>query len=138
MKNEQKKIFSDNLKRIVAKSNLPQREIAKRIGVSPQTFNTWIQGIAIPRMGKIQLLADFFNINKSDLIEKPNQEISEIDFEQKVHELMNDLRGDTALMYSGEPMDDITKELVHGAIEQAARIALARHYKGGSDDERNS
>ena len=59
-------------------SKLPQSEIAKRINVSPQTFNTWIQGKAIPRMGKIQLLADYFKIEKSDLIEeKSNITISQ-------------------------------------------------------------
>ena len=67
---EQKEIFAENLNRLVNSRNLSQREIAKRINVSPQTFNTWIQGKAIPRMGKIQLLADYFKIEKSDLIEK--------------------------------------------------------------------
>lgn len=67
---EQKEIFAENLNRLVNSRNLSQREIATRINVSPQTFNTWIQGKAIPRMGKIQLLADYFKIEKSDLIEK--------------------------------------------------------------------
>lgn len=67
---EQKEIFAENLNRLVNSRNLSQREIATRINVSPQTFNTWMQGKAIPRMGKIQLLADYFKIEKSDLIEK--------------------------------------------------------------------
>lgn len=67
---EQKEIFAENLNRLVNSRNLSQREIATRLNVSPQTFNTWIQGKAIPRMGKIQLLADYFKIEKSDLIEK--------------------------------------------------------------------
>lgn len=53
----------------IANSGKTQLEIAKSIDVSPQTFNTWCQGIAIPRMGKVQALADYFHINKSDLIE---------------------------------------------------------------------
>ena len=42
MKDNQKEkiVFSNNLKKLVANSNLPQREIANRIKVSPQTFNT--------------------------------------------------------------------------------------------------
>lgn len=65
----QKKIFSENLNRYIEASGKTQLEIAKAIGVSPQTFNTWCKGIAIPRMGKVQALADYFHINKSDLIE---------------------------------------------------------------------
>ena len=66
---EQKKVFARNLNRYVDKSQKTQREIAHAIDVSPQTFNTWCQGIAIPRMGKVQRLADYFNIGKSDLID---------------------------------------------------------------------
>ncbi len=66
---KQKKIFSENLNRYIEASGKTQLEIARAIGVSPQTFNTWCKGIAIPRMGKVQALADYFRINKSDLIE---------------------------------------------------------------------
>lgn len=66
---EQKKIFSKNLNHYISLSNKTQKEIADSIDVSPQTFNTWCQGIAIPRMGKVQRLADYFNVGKSDLID---------------------------------------------------------------------
>lgn len=66
---DQKRIFKDNLNRILIEHGKTQREVSSSIGVSPQTFNTWCQGIALPRMGKLQLLADYFMINKSDLIE---------------------------------------------------------------------
>ena len=66
---EQKKIFSRNLNYQLSKLNITQKDVADKIGVSPQTFNTWSKGIAIPRMGKVQRLADYFGINKSDLID---------------------------------------------------------------------
>lgn len=66
---EQKKIFARNLNNYLAQSGKTQKEVADAIKVSPQTFNTWCKGIAIPRMGKVQLLADYFKIGKSDLIE---------------------------------------------------------------------
>ena len=65
----QKKIFSKNLLDLLESREKSQKEVANAIGVSPQTFNTWCQGVAIPRMGKVQLLADYFHIKKSDLIE---------------------------------------------------------------------
>lgn len=135
MKDNQKEkiVFSNNLKKLVANSNLPQREIANRIKVSPQTFNTWTQGIAIPRMKRIQLLADFFNVEKSDLIDEKtvieNQDISVM-----VDDLMNNLNSTQTLMYKGEPMDEVTKELVRASIEQAARIAMVRHKESKIDD----
>ncbi len=67
---EQKHIFSKNLNYYLSLTNKTQKEVADSISVSPQTFNTWCQGIALPRMGKVQKLADFFHINKSDLIDE--------------------------------------------------------------------
>lgn len=67
--NEQKKIFVKNLNYYMTLTQKTQKEVADAIKVSPQTFNTWYRGIALPRMGKVQLLADYFGINKSDLIE---------------------------------------------------------------------
>lgn len=65
----QKKIFAKNLRRYLDKGNKTQKEVADAIGVSPQTFNTWLQMVALPRMGKVQALADYFGINKSDLLD---------------------------------------------------------------------
>lgn len=81
VKDKQKAIFSENLNSYIAKSEKTQLEIAKSIGVSPQTFNTWCKGIAIPRMGKVQALADYFNINKSDLIEEKKLNIDTVPIE---------------------------------------------------------
>lgn len=67
---EQKKIFAKNLNNYISLTGMTQKDIADRLDVLPQTLNTWCQGIAMPRMGKIQLLADYFNINKSDLLEE--------------------------------------------------------------------
>lgn len=66
---DQKKIFSKNLNYYLSLNNKTQKEAAEAINVSPQTFNTWCQGIALPRMGKVQRLADYFGIGKSDLID---------------------------------------------------------------------
>ncbi len=72
--NKQKNIFTKKLNTYIEMSGKTQLEIAKSIGVSPQTFNTWCKGIAIPRMGKIQALADYFHINKSDLLEEKTKQ----------------------------------------------------------------
>ena len=71
---EQKIIFRKNLNRLVEQSEKTQKEIADAIKVSPQTFNTWMTGKAIPRMGKIQALADYFGISKSDLVDEKTEE----------------------------------------------------------------
>lgn len=71
----QKRIFAKNLLKYISISGKSQSEIAKSIKVSPQTMNTWCQSIALPRMGKIQLLADYFRIDKSDLIDEQTEKV---------------------------------------------------------------
>lgn len=68
----QRQIFSNNLRRLIDVSGKTQKDVADAIGVSQQIMNAWARGKAIPRMGKIQRLADYFGVEKSDLIdEKP-------------------------------------------------------------------
>lgn len=69
---DQKRIFAQNLNRLLSESGKSQKEVANDLGVSPQTFNTWCQAIALPRMGKVQKLADYFKVGKTDLIDEKN------------------------------------------------------------------
>lgn len=72
---DQRVVFSRNLNRMLEITGKSQLEVANAIGVIPSTFNTWCTGVAFPRMGKVQKLADYFGIEKSALIdEKPSSE----------------------------------------------------------------
>lgn len=64
-----KKIFAENLKRLMEKNDVNQTDIKNLLGVSKSTVSGWCNGIKIPRMDKIETLAKFFNCSKSDLIE---------------------------------------------------------------------
>ena len=64
---EQKRIFSNNLNKYISRSGKQQKEIAEAIGANASTFNMWCKGNSMPNVGKIQKLADYFGIGKSDL-----------------------------------------------------------------------
>ncbi len=66
---EQKRIFSKNLNRYVYLSGKQQKEIAEILQFNPKTFNGWCKGLSMPTMGKVQKIADYFNIGKSDLLD---------------------------------------------------------------------
>lgn len=65
-------IFARNLKRYLRKDGRSQREIAKALGISKSTLCDWANGRAYPKMDKVQMLAEYFGIKKSDLIEDVN------------------------------------------------------------------
>lgn len=66
---EQKRIFAKNLNYYISLSGKQQKEIANDLGFQPTTFNTWCTGKIIPGMGKVQKIADYFKIGKSDLLD---------------------------------------------------------------------
>lgn len=67
---EQKKVFSKNLNYYISMIGKQQKEVAKDLGISATTFNTWCVGKILPSVAKIQKLADYFNIGKSDLTDE--------------------------------------------------------------------
>ena len=135
---ETQRIFSDNLKYYLKLNNKTQLDLANAIGVSNTTINNYVKGYNAPRMDKVDKICKYLGVSRSDLIEErikdkthksQNQDISTM-----VDDLMNNLNSTQTLMYKGEPMDDTTKELVRASIEQAARIAMARHKQSKIDD----
>lgn len=62
-------VFARNLTYYIERSGKTQKEIAEIIGVATSTFNDWATGKRYPRMGKVEMLANYFGILKSDLIE---------------------------------------------------------------------
>lgn len=65
-----KETMAKNLKYYMEKTGKTQKELAAVAGVSEPTFSYWINGIKYPRIDKVQKLADYFGILKSDLIEE--------------------------------------------------------------------
>lgn len=64
-----KEIFAKNLSYYVKCSGRDQKEIAEVVGVAPSTFNEWVKAKKYPRIDKIEILANYFGVQKSDLIE---------------------------------------------------------------------
>lgn len=66
---DNKYIFSKNLKRLMTVKNVNRKEIADVLGISYFTISDWVNGKKYPRMDKVELLANYFGVLKSDLIE---------------------------------------------------------------------
>lgn len=83
-----REVFAKNLAYFVERSGKTQKEIAEIVGVSKSTFNDWMKAKKYPRIDKIEILADFFKILKSDLIEERTEEHREM---QKKNDAMTDI-----------------------------------------------
>ena len=63
-----RKIFSKNLRFLMAKTNKSRNEVSEDIGVSYFTFSDWCNGKKYPRVEKIELLAKYFGVTVSELV----------------------------------------------------------------------
>ena len=94
-----KEVFSKNLSRCIKRSDKTQRELAHAIGVHPSTICDWLQERTYPRMDKVQLIAEFFGISKSELVEDnyvAKETVSEEDQEvlDLLHQIPKEKRAD--------------------------------------------
>ena len=65
-----KAILSRNLKYYIERSGKDRRELAEEWGFPYSTVTDWINGKKYPRIDRIETMADYFGILKSDLIEE--------------------------------------------------------------------
>lgn len=66
---DNKYIFSKNLRRLMEVKNVNRKDVATVLGISYFTISDWVNGKKYPRMDKVELLANYFGVLKSDLIE---------------------------------------------------------------------
>ena len=83
-----KEIMSKNLKYYIAKSGKDRRELAEIWGFPYSTVTEWINGRKYPRIDRIEVMADYFGILKSDLIEEKTEEHRET---QMKNDILSDI-----------------------------------------------
>lgn len=64
-----KRIFSKNLNRIMYEQGKTQADLVRDLGFDKSTVSTWCNGTRLPRMDKVDQLAQYFRCLRSDLIE---------------------------------------------------------------------
>ena len=75
-----KKIFASNLKYYLKEKRKTASDVCKDLDLTPSTFSDWLNAKKYPRIDRLEMLANYFSIPKSYLIEeKDNQSIDETD-----------------------------------------------------------
>lgn len=87
---ENRAIFSANLKKYMEQAGKTRADICRDLGFKYSTFTDWVNGNKYPRIDKIEMLANYFGIEKSDLIEHkvpPSEDKEEDDLAEYLEEL---------------------------------------------------
>ena len=126
-----KEIMAKNIRYYLNKRGVTQTDLCNTLGFKMPTFSDWIHARTYPRIDKIELMANYFGIEKSDLVEDKSKDEIELlnkkdekDIEKKLEATLAELEdSQNALMFSGEPLDDSTRELLKASLENSLRIA---------------
>ena len=65
-----KEIMAKNIRHYMGVFNVTQTEICNTLGIKMPTFSDWVNAKSYPRIDKIELLANYFDISKADLVEE--------------------------------------------------------------------
>lgn len=72
----QRNILASNLKELADKKRVTQADIVRDLELSESTVRSWFNGEKYPRIQKLQLLAEYFNVPRSRLTEKRVENLS--------------------------------------------------------------
>ena len=122
-----KNIFSKNLNRYMTLNSKTQSDLVNDLGFNKSAVSTWCNGSRLPRMDKVEALARYFKINRSDLIEEKSPDIltpkDERDIAKDLDHIMGEIRkGDNGpLYYNGVEISGASINLLENAIEFALK-----------------
>ena len=94
-----KQIMADNIKRLLSAKGLNPRQLAIALDFKYTTVNDWGNAKTYPRIDKIEMLANFFNVSKSDLVENKNKEMATTSPVQAIYDQLTPPRQAKALTY---------------------------------------
>lgn len=108
-----KKIFSKNLNYYMDLKGKTQSDIINDLDINKSAISSWCNGTRLPRMNKVELLADYLNINVSDLIEGSCENNNYFEFISEDDSMFPLLDiGDLALIYKQNTIDDNATYLI--------------------------
>lgn len=118
----------DNIKLLCKEKGVSQRKMEQDIGLSNGASSKW--GSSSPSADVLQKLSLYFNVSINYLVtgNADSGTISlnandEKDIAKRLENTLTALDAQEGLMFSGEPLDDTTRELLKASLENSIKIA---------------
>ena len=116
----------ERIKQARKDAGLTQTELAARLGISKQLLYKYETDIVknIP-LDTMKDLARILDVRPSYLADFDDDKTAASTSEPALtaNEVLDQLSGDNALMFDGEPLDDVTRDLLRDSLENQFRTA---------------
>lgn len=74
-----REVMAKNLKRLMASKGVNATDVCRTLHFKHNTFSSWVNCNTYPRIDKIEMMAKYFGVSKSALIEDYTYDIDNID-----------------------------------------------------------
>ena len=108
-------VFASNLSRLMAARGIKAVDIAALLHVSKSTVSSWLNAQKTPRMDKIESLAEYFGVAKSELIESGGSVL--INGDPELTDYLNELQTRPEMRMFFSLAKDATKADVELAVK---------------------
>lgn len=124
-----KKIFSKNLKKYMDLNSKSQTDLINDLGLNKSAVSTWCNGTRLPRMDKVDLLAKYFNIKRSDLIEEKETGLNPKDGKEikSILSATEQLLKQDGLMFDGDPASPEAIDSILSAMQIGMEMAKKKN-----------
>ena len=110
-----KKVFARNLNYYLTIRGKTQNDLVRDLEITASTVSDWANGKKYPRVDKMQMLADYFGILKSDLTEEHQE--SELTDDIELQEYLEELKNRSEMRMLFSLAKGATKEDVMQAVK---------------------
>lgn len=129
---DNRKTLAQNLQRLMTLRDISRQQICADLDIKYTTFTDWYNGNKYPRIDRIEQLANYFGIVKSQLIEtegtvSPLSPRDERDISKDLQRMMDNLENNNSLMFDGDPLSDEAKESILAAMKLGLEAAKLKN-----------
>jgi len=117
-----KATFSKNLKYFLELNDKQPVDLVNDLKLPFSTVSNWVNGTKMPRMGNVELLAKYFGIEKSDLLEEKSKDGQGYYINPETAEIAQQVFQDPDLRLLFEAARDVKPENIRLAAEMLRRF----------------
>lgn len=125
MANKATEIMAENIKLYLNKNGKTPANLIADLGIKRSTVYNWLNGVSYPRIDKIELLANYFGINKADLVEDKTKLKNNNTTNQEPIDLqryaVDDSERNEAINAGGVPISDDDWEIIKAILSKYPR-----------------
>ncbi|TPR16681.1 helix-turn-helix domain-containing protein [Apilactobacillus timberlakei] len=108
-----RKILADNLNNCLNRYGKNRADVSRDLSIPEATVRSWFNGEKYPRIDKLQMLADYFHVYRSQLTDKHNASPK-----SKTLDLKEAIDNDELMSYGGKEISPLEKEMVKRILEE--------------------